>query len=298
MKPYVIGVDAGGTKTSACAFSLDGTLLTRQISGPGNFSADASQALSNVLSAVNACRAALGEGCRYIAVGAAGLRGAGLGAQTEALLKERCGCPCRAVDDAMLALYAKLQGGDGVLVIAGTGSVAYAKAGAARVSSGGWGMLLDDRGSGTAIALEVLRRLVRNFDEGRALSDLEQALLRQMGCESPLLVPRFVSGAGKAQLAALAPLVESYAAQGDDAAGELLSWAGGELAAMAAVAARRLGLKAPCTAVSGSILEKCAPVTDAFWDEWNRLLPGARPVHSTDRAEKGALWFYREEDEA
>lgn len=295
MSAYVIGVDAGGTKTSACAFAEDGALLAQCRTGAGNFSADPTAARGQVLAAIDACRRAAAGKCRYIAVGAAGLRGAGLGPALTGELQQRYRCCAKAVDDGLLALYAKLRGRDGVLVIAGTGSVAYGKKGAVCHSQGGWGPLLDDRGSGTAIALALLRQVTQAWDEGRALSAMEQAALEQMGCASPLLVPRFVYGASKGELAALAPLVERFAGQGDAAAARLLADAGRELAGLAAGAARRLGLTAPLAAVSGSILEKCPPVAQAFWRRLTELAPGARPTAAgTARAEEGALWFYRE----
>lgn len=298
MSGYVIGVDAGGTKTSACAFALDGAPLARHQAGPGSFSADPAGAERAVFAAIDACRAAAGAGCRYVAVGAAGLRGAGLGPELTEKLRARYGCGARAVDDGLLALYAKLQGQDGVLVIAGTGSVAYGKAGGHCASQGGWGHLLDDRGSGTAIALALLRQVTAAWDMGRPLSALEEAVLRRAGCETPLLVPRFVYGAAKGELAALAPLAEQFAGQ-DEAADRILRQAGEDLAAMAAGTARRLALTQFSVAVSGSILEKCPPVAAAFWRQLTRLQPGATPAaQSAVRAEEGALWFYRETQQA
>lgn len=298
MCSYVIGVDAGGTKTSACAFSPEGELLAQYVKGPALFTADAQQAQANVLAAIDACRAALSMDCAYIAVGAAGLRGKGTAPELAALLREKYRCPAAAVDDGLLALYAKLRGEDGVLVIAGTGSVACAKAGRDCLCSGGWGMLLDDRGSGTAIALEALRRLLKRYDTGVPLLPMDEALLRRMDCASPVRIPGFVYGVNKAQIAALAPVVMEYAEAGCGEANSILTQAGEGLAAMSADAPRRLGLTAPRTAASGSILEKCAPVRQAFWRAWSGLFPGAVAVHSNERAEKGALWFYRENKEA
>ena len=84
-----------------------------------------------------------------------------------------------------MALYAKLQGQDGLMVIAGTGSVAYGKAGNQVVSCGGWGMLLDDRGSGTAIVLDAFRSMVSGYDEGRSVTVTEAELLKKIRCTSP-----------------------------------------------------------------------------------------------------------------
>ena len=229
------------------------------------------------------------------AAGAAGIRGAGLEEEVRRRLKERYGCRAKACDDGVMALYAKLQGQDGLMVIAGTGSVAYGKAGNQVVSCGGWGMLLDDRGSGTAIVLDAFRSMVSGYDEGRSVTVTEAELLKKIRCTSPKHVPRFLYQASKREIAALMPVIAENGEKGEADAVKILECAGRQLAQMAMGAVKRLELKEPPVAVSGSILERCGIVLDTFWETWTETYPGSKRISGKERVEKGALWFYREQ---
>lgn len=294
MTEYVIGVDAGGTKTSACAFDLDGNILSQHITGAGNFSANPDLAWENVISATEACIKDVGDNLKFLAVGAAGIQGAGLTKHTECQLKARFHCPARVVDDGMMALMGKLEGKNGILVIAGTGSVAYGKNGSNILRNGGWGMLLDDRGSGTFIVLEAFRRLVFGYDTGRNLTPMEKALLKEIGCTSVQVLPGVLNKISKGQLAALTPIISKYGEMGHEDAEYILREAGHQLSEMAVNTAKRMELSPPLIAVSGSVLEKCRIVTETFWKDLNGQLPDLKTVLNENRVEKGALWFYQE----
>lgn len=291
---YVIGVDGGATKTSACGFSLDGRLLVRYETGPGNFVEDPGNAERNLLGAVKKCLENLGNGCLLIGAGAAGMRSSGLAGEIREKLERAGNCQARVTDDGMLALYANLGQQEGILVIAGTGSIVYGRSKTGQVSVGGWGYLLDDRGSGTAIALNCLRYMVRSQDEGCPVSLMGRDILKELGCGDIWQLPQAVSRRGKARIAGLAPIVAEHAKKGDKIACHILTQAGGELADMACQASGRLGLTAPLTGVSGSVFEKNPLVTQAFWEKMKACLPDAVPCQTHQRAEKGALWFYQE----
>lgn len=291
---YVIGVDAGATKTSACGFSLDGRLLAGHQTGPGNFVEDAAGAEKNVLRAVEMCLEDLGSGCRLVGVGAAGMRSSGLSGKLRGRLEQAADCRAKVTDDGMLALYANLGRREGILVIAGTGSIVYGRSKTGQVSIGGWGTLLDDRGSATAIAIRCLKNMVRSCDEGLPISLLGEDILKELNCSSIWQLPRAVSRAGKAGIAALAPIVAEHAGKGDESARDILAHAGAELGDMACQAAGRLGLTSPVTGVSGSVFQKNPLVAQAFWEKMKTCLPGAVPCPAHERAEKGALWFYQE----
>lgn len=295
MRPYVIGVDAGGTKTSVCAFDLEGQLIYHGVGAAANFSENP-MAWKHVEDAVDTCIEVTEGQYAYIAVGASGICGAGMEKEMQTKLQNRYHCQSRVVDDGRLALQAKLRGRDGVLVISGTGSVAYGKVGRRLIRTGGWGLLLDDRGSGTAIVLEAFRGLAKSQDEGRSLTAMEKGLLEQLGCPSPYQLPGSLHRLTKAQLAALAPIVIEHGKQGEEEARKILQEAGRKLAQMGSQAADRLGLSAPYTAVSGSILEKCELVSEAFFAEWFERFPDAKLAAGEERVEKGALWYYREEE--
>lgn len=299
MMQYVIGVDAGATKTAAAVFSAqDGSPLFTTTVGPGNFSEAPDAAARELLRAVDACRKAVPDGvCVFAAVGAAGMRASGLAESTARLLESRCGCPAQVMDDGLMALHAGLRDRDGVLVIAGTGSVAYARRGDRCASSGGWGMTLDDRGSGTDIALEACRRMTERWDRGLPLTELDGQVLKQLNCETVWQLPAALRGLTKGEIAALAPLVMKAARRGDAGAEEDLRGAGIRLARMAAAAGSRLGLQEPLTVLSGSVLKNCVPVREAFCTAWAAMYPGASFTRNDGPVERGAFWLWHQRRE-
>ena len=295
MTDYVIGIDAGGTKSRACVFDLQGNLLFCHVTGQGNFAADPDDAWNNVILAADTCVRDRGKGLQYLLLGAAGLHGSGLEHSLEDKLKNRYGCSVKVVDDGTLALYGNLKGQDGVLVIAGTGSVVYGKSGDTVLRMGGWGQILDDRGSGYDIALNALKELVRGYDAGRKLSDMEKELLRQMDCSSVHVLPACLKNASKRELGALSRVIAFYCDKGDGNAERILNNAGQKLAELAIAASKRLELSKPAVAVSGSILKKCQPVYETFWNTWREKNQNFEKADEEELVEKAVLWFYQNE---
>ena len=295
MSDYVIGIDAGGTKSRACAFDLQGNLLLHHVTGQGNFLSNSEQAWDHVISAADACITDMGKSPKYLALGAAGLYGSGLEHSLEENLKNRYGCSSKAVDDGTMALYGSLKGKDGILVIAGTGSVVYGKSGGTILRTGGWGQILDDRGSGYEIALNGLKELVWGYDAGRKMSLMEKELLKQTGCSSIHGLPAYLKNASKKEVGALARIVCLHSEKGDKKARQILNNAGQNLAEMAMNAAKRLKLEKPAVAVSGSILKKCQPVSEAFWNMWRENRQDFEQEDGEELVESAALWFYQME---
>src|SRR5439155_10166096 len=122
-----------------------------------------------------------------------------------------------------------------------------------------WGYLLGDEGSGYALGLGALRAAARAADGRGPATRLGADVLRELRLGGPSeLVPWLHGGGGRGreEVAALAPLVRTAAAEGDDIARRLLEEGAAELAAAAAAVARRLGLegRAVPVAVAGGVL--------------------------------------------
>lgn len=288
----VIGVDAGGTKTSAAAYDEAGRELARCKSGPGNFATDAALAVHSVTEAISECLRGCGESCRGILVGAAGMRGYKEKERFAQELEARFSCPVHLTNDGALALYAALGTQDGVLIISGTGSIAYGRRGDKLFSRGGWGQLLDDRGSGYDIVIRAFRLMTEEYDGERAYSSLSLALLAWAGIEHVTEVAAFLNRTGKVGIASALPLVERMALEGDSGAMCLLAQAGEHLAELALLLIRRMGLVKPCVAVSGSVLLKTPVVQDAFWKRLSQDYAELTRIHFDGSPEIGAhYWF-------
>jgi N-acetylglucosamine kinase-like BadF-type ATPase len=171
------------------------------------------------------------------------------------------------IEDAALLLAAGTPEGWGVAVVAGTGSMAFARSPDGRTArSGGWGPLLGDEGSGYAIALAGLRAAARAADGRGPATPLTDRLLAAHGLSRPEeLVGVVYRGGDRAALAALAPIVLEAATSDDSVAGEIVRTAASELAAAAAAAARQLGLgSAFPVALAGGLLVSAAGYRERF----------------------------------
>ena len=129
------------------------------------------------------------------------------------------------IEDAALLLAAGTPDGWGVAVVAGTGSMAFARGADGRTArAGGWGPLLGDEGSGYAIALAGLRAAARAADGRAAATPLTDRLLAAFGLTRPEeLIGVVYRGGDRAALAALAPVVLEAADAGDAVAAEIAS---------------------------------------------------------------------------
>jgi len=183
--------------------------------------------------------------------------------------------------DAEIALWGAFGRGAGIVVIAGTGSIAYGRSAEGReVRVGGWGREIDDAGGGWWLGREVLRLVLRAYD-GRG--------------PSTAMMPRLVAATGVRQLpdlvawvrretrtprdiAELSQVAEEAAASGDPVARELLARAGQELAELLAAADRALGLKNEHrrAALVGGLAQRAQGVRKAFEEVVERLAPGVK----------------------
>ncbi len=268
MKDYaVIGIDGGATATRAVVLDENETELGRGASGPALTGRRGHPvALVALLTAVQ--RAAMGADIQLPAAAlCAGL--AGVGRETERQTTESalgvCGLASkiRVITDAEAALFDAHGDGPGLLLIAGTGSIALGRAEDGREArAGGWGALLGDEGGGYDIGLRALRAVARAAD-GRGG---ETGLLRRLGSNLAIAEPqgliRWVSTAAKADIAALAPIVCEVAETGDGVAAGIIHGAVTSLERHVAALLTRLGPWSglPGLALAGGLLAPGGPL--------------------------------------
>lgn len=163
---YQIGVDAGGTHTTAIAYNLQGQEIKRSESGPGQVNNNYDLGIKNIAAAVNQLLDQIDGDCMRVLAGIAGLSVIGKAAEVAAEISARINnLPTRAITDSLLALYAGLEGDDGGLVIAGTGSVFNGLQKGHLITVGGYGSLLGDEGSGYQIALSAIKAALLSWDK-------------------------------------------------------------------------------------------------------------------------------------
>ena len=282
MADYVLGVDGGQTATTAAICDLSGQLVGLGRAGPANHVWEP----GGVARAQRAVRGCISQAWR-----AAGLRRApfaaaffgmtGGDARTERAIK-RC-VPTkrfRLEHDAVTALTCVTGGRPGVVVIAGTGTIAYGRNARGRTgTASGWGYLLGDEGSGFWIARQAIAAACRAHDGRGEPTALTRPLLRAAGAKDLWGLHSLIySGRlSRAEMAALAAVVPAAAAAGDRAARRILAEAGRELGLAAAVVARRLGMGRGRVVVGmvGGVFRGSPQVTRSFRREVRRHVPKA-----------------------
>ena len=246
-----LGVDGGASKTAALITDENGKALGSGIAGPSNhLRVGVETAARNIERAVNKALVAGDVASREIVWAYCGIAGSDHPAHRQEVVDSLSVFFPRGnftVDnDARIALTGAIGFGAGVVVIAGTGSVAFGRNDeGVEVRVGGWGPTIGDEGSGYAIARQGLSAVMRAFDGRGPATGITDLLLDQHSMK-PEDVPRFVYAqtTHADDIARFGKLVIESASRKDPVACEILERAAQELAASVVAVARRLGLAA------------------------------------------------------
>jgi N-acetylglucosamine kinase-like BadF-type ATPase len=244
----VLGIDAGGTKTVCYLADENGKLLGEGRAGGANLKAEGELAVEKVLHTVMA--QAIGERKPEVAAICLGMAGADRDDE-KALVRDimrRIGAQARTVvvNDALVALVAGIGDGPGVVIICGTGSIAYgrnAKNEAAR--AGGWGHVLGDEGSGYWIGRRALRAVARAADGRGPATSLTPRVLNHFAVAKPvdLIAEIYDRQLPHHALAQLARQVQQSRDEGDEVATQILEQAAHELVRAARSVVERLSMQ-------------------------------------------------------
>lgn len=271
MSRFVIGVDGGGTCTRVSLVDEEGAHIGTA-EGPASLVHRGGGAASAAVVAATSGAAARAAGVDFPAEHLwAGLAGVGNPRDSEVIRAalESAGVATRVTigSDAEAAFHDAFEGGPGILVISGTGSIVLARgAEGEAVRVGGWGVLLGDEGSGYSIGIAALKAVVRGED-GRSIKTLlRDPILGAVGVTRPSELVHWVSAATKAEIAGLVTLVERAAGDDDPAATEIIESAVEALIGHVLTAMRRLGPwpGRPTVALSGGLLNPGGPLRKRF----------------------------------
>lgn len=265
----VVGVDGGGTGTRAVLVDPTGRELGRAEGGASLVTLEDPRAAAHTVSLVVEAAAERARIRLPVAVLWAGLAGAGSRSGREAVEARlsRAGLAdrVRVGTDAQAAFRDAFADGPGILLVAGTGSIAWARNGAGVVRRvGGWGTRLGDEGSGYRIGLDALRAVVRDEDGRGPRTEITEAVLAHVGVAEPGDLVAWVETASKGDLAALARIVTSLAEEGDLVADEILGRAVNELEAHLAAALDRAApwIEKPPLVLWGGLLRRGGPLRE------------------------------------
>jgi N-acetylglucosamine kinase len=288
---YVIGIDAGATKTVALLADETGKVITKARGGGANLVVHGELAVEKVLYQVIEDLEAPGP-LGAICLGMAGVdRPEDQETVRGVMHRLRLRQPLRIVPDALVALVAGAPHGIGIVVVAGTGSIAYGVDPAGKTArSGGWGYLLGDEGSAFWLGHAAVRQGIRAVDGRGPATTLFGLISKKLDLEMPHgLVKWFYDQEhSRHRVTALASVVEEAANDGDEAANALLDEAAQHLARAGRAVARQLEFAEPYPFVqAGGVFRACPSLHQRL--ESCLDLPQAQVVRLEGEPAKGAV---------
>jgi N-acetylglucosamine kinase-like BadF-type ATPase len=245
---HVLGIDAGATKT-VCLLANDQGTIVAEGRGPGaNLHTAGELAVEKVLHEV--METAVGD--RDVTPAAICLGIAGVDREDEArtvrAIMRRIGHKSRTlvVNDALIALVAGAGDEPGIVIVCGTGSIAYGRNSTGEAArAGGWGHMIGDEGSGYWIGREALAAVMRAGDGRGPDTRLTAEILAHFDLDDLSRLPGIVYDRAQPRMsvASLGPLVQRASEEGDAVAARILERAAEELVLAARSVASRLEMR-------------------------------------------------------
>jgi len=247
-----IGVDVGGTRSVGIAASRDGFVFGYNVGGPANLQIDGFSSCADTVVSIVHKLVPPNSLLKCVGAGIPGARTKGDHEKLSKLISSSLGCKAIVTGDVELACHACFPSGDGVVVVAGTGSSARAISGGSIIArAGGWGPLLGDEGSAYWIGLEALRSVARAVDGSGSFTRVCEAIKERFGLSSFDELVSITMDLKRDQIASLAELVHEIAKAGDEVSIEILRRAGSELGTIAGTVAKRIGRSVKIALVGG-----------------------------------------------
>jgi len=243
-EPLFLGVDGGGTGCRARLETADGKVLGTGRSGPASMRFGFAAALYSIMTAAQQAvrESGLGEAAYARIHAGIGLAGTGTRGARRALDDwEHPFASACFEGDGYMALLGAFLGGDGGIVVCGTGSIGITWRGQT-LRVGGYGFPVSDEGSGADIGLNALRMALRTLDGRDARTPFTEEVLAKFS-HDPVEIVDWMDRASSTDYATLAPIVVHHAAAEDAGATALMRQAASQIADLAAALIKKGALK-------------------------------------------------------
>lgn len=265
---YYLGIDGGGTKTTAIICDERCRLISSFVGGSINFnSVGMQETRKNLKAAVDGVLAGktIYLDAAFIGMSAIGERA------VESLTEELCDgiIDCKKItmdSDIYIALEAMQHHAPAAVVISGTGSMAAGRlSDGSIIHTGGWGYLLGDEGSGYSIALDSLKAAVCAFEGSAQPTALTQAVLDYFEItDMQSLIDIFYNPPmARSEIAKFSPTVFKCASAGDETASGVLTYHARRLADTVSALLARMPAGTPL-GIWGGVMKNCREFRDAF----------------------------------
>lgn len=184
MEKYVIGIDGGGTGSKGIVSDMNGQILNRFRGGATNYNGGRKEDIdANIFRLLDdaICGRRITD-CQAICIGSAGVGNPdAVSFIKEAVKSKGFKCPVHITADSVTAHAGALNAREGVVLIAGTGTICFGRKNTGEaMRTGGYGHLIDDEGSGYDIARRMLRAVVRAADGRGPETILRELVFRQL----------------------------------------------------------------------------------------------------------------------
>jgi len=296
-----LGIDGGGSKTS-CLIGDDTSILGAGTAGGSNpvrvGEAQAREALATAIRQACAVGNVNPSQIQGTCVGLAGAARPEISEPVRQCIAEFVPSEIDVVGDMVIALEAAFGSEPGVIVIAGTGSIAYGRNSKGQTArAGGWGFAISDEGSGHWIGRAAVAAAVRALDDDAEATNqsLLESLMKfwQVKTREQLVVA--ANATPPPDFAALFPAVLASADRGDRIALDVLAQAGAELASVARRVITRLfaNVGTLSVAMSGGVFGSSPLVRQVFYNSLRSEHPEAAINPSVIEPVRGALALAR-----
>jgi N-acetylglucosamine kinase-like BadF-type ATPase len=272
---HVLGIDAGGSKTVALLADADGRIVGEGRAGAANLQTEGELEVEKTLHTV------IDQATEHhhpppaaVCLGIAGVDREDDGRIIREIMR-RLGFRSNTliVNDALIALVAGAGASPGVVLISGTGSIAYGVSPlgvAAR--AGGWGPTLGDEGSGYWIGRRALAAVMRDVDGRGPRTDLTRLVLKHFSLPRPelLVAEIYHQPQGRRAIASLGAVVDRARADGDPVSIDIMTHAADELTLAATSVITRLDMRGQLFPVllAGGTLSQGSGITDRESGSW------------------------------
>lgn len=293
---YIIGVDGGGTKTEAVAYNLDGNVLKTSLKGFANPLNNKEEAFKNIHDAIKEIVDERGtENLKGLYLGIAGSE-VGDNAKLIKEIADEFFKDSVVMNDGELALKAMLKGEDGILTIAGTGSISFGINGEKRAKCGGWGHLLGDEGSAYKISIQAIKQMIFEKENLLERSPLTVAIMEKLNITNEDDVIDFVYSATKDEVAKLAPEVSKLAEKDDFIAKRILAEEAVALAETTENTFKTLGFEKCSIGLIGGVIRKSKFVRELFEECLAENINVVEYVDEEVSAAKGAYYIFKKQN--
>ena len=286
---FVAGIDGGGTKTTVlCHYIEDGHYEEKRF-GAFNINSIGEPAFIELLDEIIAYLKSLGT-CRALVIGAAGISNKRMGEIVSEKLKEAGIALWDLVGDSAIALEGALDGGPGISLIAGTGSICFGKGPDGTLQrAGGWGHLIGDEGCGYGLGRDAFFALTKDRDGYGKKTMITQLVADKLGLDHESKIISYVYRNDKSAVAALSPIVEEAYDAGDEVAVEIVKSNALALARIVKCVSDKLALDKPAVATLGGLIAKDTCMRKELKAALDSIAPETECIYPIKDAAQGAI---------